>query len=271
MRKEDFAESFGDINEKHILGARAEHKAKKPVWVKWGAIAACLFLAAVCVWHSNAGTPTLPPTVGEQVNTVDRPNNTTDTNIETTISNEGKGDTIIWLSADEVLKSAENNTQYMGVAVPILIAYQGAIYGRSGEEDPENSQYARLETEVILRKIYSYPAYQIRDDSDSVAILINGRLTTYQKLFDIDAVIAGASYKVVYSMGLGIEYTYGEVVQESEDFTVYQAIDKQSGEVLESEYVINILPLLKKELPNFFGGDENYGEAWWVAVPCSID
>ena len=72
-------------------------------------------------------------------------------------------------------------------------------------------------------------------------------------------------------MGLGIEYTYGEIVQENEDFTVYQAIDKQSGEVLESEYVINILPLLKKELPNFFGGNENYGEAWWVALPSSID
>ena len=44
MRKEDFAEVLGDINEKHILGARAQHKAKKPVWLKWGAMAACLFL-----------------------------------------------------------------------------------------------------------------------------------------------------------------------------------------------------------------------------------
>lgn len=44
MRKEEFAEAFGDINEKHIAEARADRKAKKPVWIKWGAMAACLCL-----------------------------------------------------------------------------------------------------------------------------------------------------------------------------------------------------------------------------------
>ena len=47
MRKEDFAEVLGEINEKHVLEARAERKAKKPVWVKWGAVAACLCLAVL--------------------------------------------------------------------------------------------------------------------------------------------------------------------------------------------------------------------------------
>lgn len=45
MRKEEFAEALGEINEKHILEARAERKAKKPVWLKWSAMAACLCLA----------------------------------------------------------------------------------------------------------------------------------------------------------------------------------------------------------------------------------
>lgn len=51
MRKEDFAEAFGEINEKHILAARAKHRAKKPIWVKWGALAACfcLLIATVAV------------------------------------------------------------------------------------------------------------------------------------------------------------------------------------------------------------------------------
>ncbi len=267
MRKEDFAETFGDINEKHILEARAERKAKKPVWVKWGAMAACLCLVAVGVWHSNIGTPTLPPTVGEQVNKVDIPNNTTDTNIEANIGNEGKVDTIIWLSADEVLKSAEIETQ-MGVAVPLLVAYQGAIYGCPTEEYNENSQYALLENEVILRKNYSYPAYQVKDVSDNVAIVLNGRLEIYQKLFEVKAVIDGNPYRIVQPMMSGIDYSYGEIIQENEDFTVYQAVNAQNGEVMESEYVINILPLLKRELPNFFDSDENYGDAWWVAVPC---
>jgi len=47
MRKEEFAEVFGEISEKHILGARAERKMNKPVWVKFGAVAACLCLVAI--------------------------------------------------------------------------------------------------------------------------------------------------------------------------------------------------------------------------------
>lgn len=44
MRKEEFVEVFGEINEKHILEARAEHKVQKAVWLKWGAMVACLCL-----------------------------------------------------------------------------------------------------------------------------------------------------------------------------------------------------------------------------------
>lgn len=204
--------------------------------------------------HINNAEPT---TSGGKDNTTLQPPNENITQPATTI----------WMSADEAIKSAENESQYMGVYVPAFVAYQGVIYGRFGEEYNENSQYARLETEVIFRGDYSYPAYQVKDISDSVAIIINGRLTTYQKLFEVNAVIDGTPYEVVYSMGLSTKYSSGKVVQENEDFTVYQAINPQSGEVMESEYVINILPLLKRELPNFFDGDENYGEAWWVAVP----
>ena len=44
MTNEKLYEVLGDINEKHINEARAYHKAKKPGWVKWGAMAACLCL-----------------------------------------------------------------------------------------------------------------------------------------------------------------------------------------------------------------------------------
>lgn len=99
----------------------------------------------------------------------------------------------------------------------------------------------------------------------------DGRLTTYQKLFEVRAVIDSTPYRIVQPMMSGIDYSYGEIIQENEDFTVYQAIHAQSGEIMESEYVINILPLLKRELPNFFDGGENYGDAWWVAIPQSND
>ncbi len=44
MKSEDLYEAVGDISEKHILAARAPAKKKKPLWVKWGAVAACLAL-----------------------------------------------------------------------------------------------------------------------------------------------------------------------------------------------------------------------------------
>ena len=47
MTNEKLYEILGDINEKNVYEARTYHKAKKPIWAKWGAIAACLVL--VCV------------------------------------------------------------------------------------------------------------------------------------------------------------------------------------------------------------------------------
>jgi uncharacterized protein YuzE len=47
MKKEEFAEVLGDINEKYIKEARTAKKSKTPTWVKWGAVAACLCLVAV--------------------------------------------------------------------------------------------------------------------------------------------------------------------------------------------------------------------------------
>ena len=44
MTNEKLYEVLGDINEKYVSEARAYHKAKKPVWLKWGAVAACLCL-----------------------------------------------------------------------------------------------------------------------------------------------------------------------------------------------------------------------------------
>ena len=53
MTNEKLYEVLGDINEKHISEARAYHKAKKPGWMKWGTMAACLCLvvAAISVPH----------------------------------------------------------------------------------------------------------------------------------------------------------------------------------------------------------------------------
>ena len=60
MTNEKLYEILGDINEKHINEAKAYHKAKKPGWVKWGAMAACLCLIA-------AGAFTLPHFIGNDI------------------------------------------------------------------------------------------------------------------------------------------------------------------------------------------------------------
>lgn len=58
MTNEKLYEVLGDINEKHVKEAREYRKAKKPVWLKWGAMAACLCLVAVfaipMVFHPSA-------------------------------------------------------------------------------------------------------------------------------------------------------------------------------------------------------------------------
>lgn len=64
MRQEDFAEALGEINEKHILEARAELKAKRPVWVKWGAMVACLAVVVIAGISVFPGNNTVQTSVG---------------------------------------------------------------------------------------------------------------------------------------------------------------------------------------------------------------
>ena len=63
MTNEKLYEVLGNINEKHVYEARAYHKAKKPIWAKWGAIAACLVLVcvvAIPLFRHNNDSVTTP-------------------------------------------------------------------------------------------------------------------------------------------------------------------------------------------------------------------
>lgn len=61
MKREKFCELLGEINENYVKEAETIKKAKKPVWVKWGAMAACLCLvvalAIPTVFHQPAESP----------------------------------------------------------------------------------------------------------------------------------------------------------------------------------------------------------------------
>lgn len=64
MRKEEFAEILGGINENYIQEAESMKRPENPVWRKWGATAACFCLLAAAVAVASglfAGTTTMPP------------------------------------------------------------------------------------------------------------------------------------------------------------------------------------------------------------------
>lgn len=65
MRKEEFCEILGEINEKHIVEARMFHKNKKSAWLKWGSIAACFILLITCA----ATVKHVSPFVNDEVST----------------------------------------------------------------------------------------------------------------------------------------------------------------------------------------------------------
>jgi hypothetical protein len=62
MKKEEFAEVLGDINEDYIKEARKPKKNRISVWIKWVAVAACLaVVVAVAVFVPRKTTdPALP-------------------------------------------------------------------------------------------------------------------------------------------------------------------------------------------------------------------
>jgi len=60
MTNEKLYEAIGDISDKKIKEAKQVRKAKQPIWLKWGAMAACLCLVVVsiiCIGIINNNKP----------------------------------------------------------------------------------------------------------------------------------------------------------------------------------------------------------------------
>jgi len=73
MRKEEFCEILGEINEKHIMDARKHHKYKKFIWLKWGSVAACVIISITCIATTIATVNDVPTFVGDGVSTSESP------------------------------------------------------------------------------------------------------------------------------------------------------------------------------------------------------
>jgi len=64
MKKEKFVELLGNINENYIKEAETTEPTKKPIWLKWAAIAACLAIivyAGVRLFPKDTETPRVLP------------------------------------------------------------------------------------------------------------------------------------------------------------------------------------------------------------------
>ena len=53
MKKEDLFESFKDINEEDVKRARQYKARKTPVWIRWGALAACVMISITAILGSS--------------------------------------------------------------------------------------------------------------------------------------------------------------------------------------------------------------------------
>lgn len=170
---------------------------------------------------------------------------------------------ITWQTADEILES--ENSGYMGVMVPSFLSWKGGFYGNT--EITPADRFASTDDEIWFNPGYRYTAYQVKDRPDCIAICINGGMQVYQKVFEVTFELDGIVYGIQYSPASNADRIAGEVVLPGEDFTVCASVNSSDNSICKGEYLIDILPLLRQNWPNLFGGDENYAEAWQIALP----
>lgn len=103
MKKEDFCEAFGDINENYVKEARQPYKAKKPVWVKWHVMAACfvavLIAGSISVNRQAPAQGDKPQRGGNTVSN-DIP---AENNVETAVPAEEEGNVLFVNKADNMM------------------------------------------------------------------------------------------------------------------------------------------------------------------------
>ena len=163
---------------------------------------------------------------------------------------------IQWQTADEIAELSGDSQ--MGVYVPAFLSWNGGFYG--GAECTAADRFAPAGEEVWFNPEYRFAAYQVKDRPDCFGIRINGGMQIYQKIFDVTFELEGIIYGIQYSPSTSAERTPGPKIRSDDDFTVYEMAE-------EGTYLVNILPLLQQHQPNIFDGNENYKDAWQVALP----
>lgn len=172
---------------------------------------------------------------------------------------------IRWQKAADVRAKAD---AVHGVAVPAFIAYDGDIYSGSSRVIIEDDTELLSGKKVHFREKYTYDAYHVKGAENTVAIFINGGFMVFERKFDLDL---GVDCDIVCTANVGTDFGVGEKVWGDENATVYEAKRLQGEPSGQTEYVVDVSALLKRELPEAFGDDANYAEFRWLAVGAAED
>ena len=149
MKKEEFCEIFGDINEKYIKEARTHQKNKKFGWLKWGAMAAC-----VCFMICAFAIPRL----------FEKPNNST------------SGDLSPMICVNNTLYRVANNQPDLTGKESQLV-YLGTISSKvsSSQYPKENFQ---ANDDIVGSVVYQF--------GEDIVVEIDGQYWSYCAVLDVD-------------------------------------------------------------------------------------
>lgn len=271
MNTQKFSEAMGEIDTKYIeKSANYQPKRKKHSWVKWASIAACFCLIALIgfgIWH-NGMLPSVDPVEGNQQQTIqsisDYEQEVEQIEIECSDSSMSTPTRTDHLAKD-ILLEAQLQGVNSGVAVPIFIAYNGAIYGGT-DYDMTNAYVSVSETEIEFNPDYTYTAYQVTDHPELVAIIINGGYMVYEKMFEVMVKLDGKIYQVECPVIYLTMDAVGKQILEADGIKVYEAIDVDSQDTIGGKCIVDITELMSAYSPNLFSDSTTiHVDCWWVA------
>lgn len=270
----------GDLLERCETAVR--RGGTKSNWLKWAGAVACFGLivtaaiAALPGILKGSGGVVPPPSSnvpGPAVSDGDNHSNTDSSqSVEPGTVQVGDALAETWLTAEELGLEDSEGIISSSLCVPVFISYQGGFYGGVDTSQVDGLRFAPSESENLLFNThYTHAVYLVEGHPDWIAIHING-MEVYEKIFDVTFVVDGTTYAIAYSPVMNADYNFGDVVLETEDYTVYEAVKLQGEPARCVEYIVDILPLLQRERPNLFDGsdlepDGYYGEQWQLALP----
>ena len=280
MNKNVLFLAFNDVDDDILERSEVDTcgSEKRIGWLKWGAMAACfglIFTLTMMTLPNILKEPSgiLPPPNSDLGVAVGGDDNQSSTDQSQQVET-GTGDTRseTWLTAEELGITKSEGTFVGGLSIPAFISYRGGFYGSAGVNRIDSLRFAPSESEDLLFNThYTHTVYLVEDHPNWIAIHING-MEVYEKIFDVTFAIDGTIYAIAYSPEMNADYALGGIVLETEDYTVYEAVRLQGEPAQAKEYIVDILPLLQREMPNFFDGsdlepDGDYADQWQLALP----